>query len=526
MRFSRAVFVPVIAAALALMPACGDDETPSGPGTNPTPSTLTATGGLNNSVSASWTMCPDDDFAEYNLYRSASPGISSDPPSSPVRTVSNASDTTFVDTGLEWSATYFYALQTKNQGSNVSWSNEVQVTVPDSGGGCFFLTCFEIQGQQSSSPYDGQQVDVTALVYTGGDELYGGYAVLCDAEGGPWAGLTIYGDSGAFLARGDSITISGTVQEYYGFTELAYLSNVAVVSTGHSLPGPIPLTTAAVCDEQYESVFVSVTGAVVVSSGQYSYEINDGSGSCYIGTRGSYTEPSVGDTIDVQGPLFYEFDEWRIQPRDNNDITNHSGGGGGDVYTCYEIQGQQSSSPYEGQNVSVTGIVAAGSNDYTATSYTYSALADAGGGPWSGLLLFGSECAGLQRGDSVTVTGTVVEYYGMTELSVTSYAVHSTGHPLPDPEPLSTAELATAADPEQWESVFVTVSDCEVTQTGLPYYTWALDDGTGECYAGTMGDFSYGPVAGDQISSMTGMLWFSWNNFKIEPRDDGDITVR
>lgn len=516
----------MILAATMIVLACGDDENPEGPGTDPTPSTLTAQAGLNNSVAGWWTMCPDDDFSEYSLFRSATAGISSNPPSSPIKTTTDVTDTLFTDGGLQWGETYYYALRTRNTGNNSSWSNEVQVTVPDSGGGCLFLSCFDIQGQQESSPYLGQEVDVTGIVSAGGDEYYGPYTVICDAGGGPWTGLVLYGDSAAFLARGDSITISGTVDEYYGLTELTYLSNIQVISTGHTVPDAIPLSTSAVNDEQYESVIVSVTGAVVISEGEFSFEINDGSGSCFLGTRGSFTEPSVGDTVDVQGPLFYEFDEWRIQPRDGNDITiNGGGGGGGDVYTCYEIQGQQASSPYEGQTVDVTGIVTAGSNDYTATSYTYGVLADAGGGPWSGLLLFGSDVAGLGRGDSVTVTGAVSEYYGMTEVTVSSYTIHSTGHSLPSPEAMSTVNLATSQNPEQWESVFVTVSNCEVTQTGLPYYTWALDDGSGECYAGTMGDFTYNPSVGDPISSMTGMLWYSRDNFKIEPRDDSDIVL-
>jgi hypothetical protein len=200
-------------------------------------------------------------------------------------------------------------------------------------------------------------------------------------------------------------------------------------------------------------------------------------------------------------------------------------GSTGDYLTCYQVQGQLSASPFDGQTVSVTGIVTADPDDYTAVSTsTYAALADAGGGPWSGLLLYGDDLAGLQRGDSVTVTGVVDEYYYMTEVKYPiSYVVHSRGHTIPAPEQMTTGDLSTSVNPEQWESVFVTVSDVDVTQIGLPYYTWAVDDGSGECYAGTMGDFTYTPAVGDHISSFTGLLWFSRDNFKIEPRDDSDI---
>ncbi|MEN8209451.1 MAG: hypothetical protein ABFR50_09385, partial [Candidatus Fermentibacteria bacterium] len=315
-------FIPFITlAAILIVVSCGDDENPAGPGDNPTPSTLSASSGTTNTVFASWSMCTDSDFSEYNLYRSTSSGISGNPPASPIRTTSNSSDTTFSDPGLAWGETYYYAVQTKNSGSNIAWSNEVQVVIADSGSSSGYLTCYEIQGQQSSSPYDGTEVSVTGIVTTAGGELYGGYAVLSDAAGGPWSGLVLYGDSAASLARGDSVNISGTVDEYFGLTELTYLTDIQVISTGHTLPDAINLTTAQVCDEQYESVFVSVTEAIVLVENDNSFEIDDGTGSCHMGTRGSITEPSVGDTVDVKGPLFYEFDEWRIQPRDNSDIT-------------------------------------------------------------------------------------------------------------------------------------------------------------------------------------------------------------
>ncbi|MCD4669386.1 MAG: hypothetical protein K8S14_02950 [Actinomycetia bacterium] len=451
-------FIPFIAITVILIViSCGDDEVITGPGDNPTASTLLATSGTTNTVFASWTMCPDNDFSEYSLYRSTSSGISANPPSSPISTASNASDTTFSDTGLEWGDTYYYAVQTKNSGNYTVWSNEVHVVIADSGSSSGYLTCYEIQGQQADSPYDGQIVSITGIVTTGGDELYSTlsyYAVISDAGGGPWSGLILYGDSVASLTRGDSITISGTVDEFYGLTELTLPTDVQVISTGHTLPDAITLSTAAVCEEQYESVVVSVTDAIVLVQNDHSYEIDDGGGSCHMGTRGTITEPSVGDTVDVKGPLFYEYDEWRIQPRDNNDITINGGGGGGDAYTCYEIQGQQEDSPFYGQTVSVTGIVTADPDDYTATSSIYSALSDAGGGPWSGLLMYSSDLAGLQSGDSVTVTGVVDEYFGMTELKYPlSYVVHSTGHSLPDPIQFSTGDLATSENPEQWESV-------------------------------------------------------------------------
>jgi hypothetical protein len=521
-------FIPLIAlAAILLIVSCGDDENPSGPGDNPTASTLTATAGTTNTVFASWSMCPDNDFSEYNLYRSATSGISANPPSSPIRTSSSASDTTYSDPGLTWGETYYYAVQTRNSGGNTAWSNEVQVVIPDSGSTGDFLTCYQIQGQAASSPYDGQEVSVTGIVTSGGGELYGSFTVICDAAGGPWSGLVMYGDSANSLVRGDSITITGTVAEHFGLTELTYLNDIQVISTGHSQPAPIQLTTVQATEEQYESVVVAVTDAVVLTATSNSYEIDDGSGSCYLGTRGNFTEPNVGDTVDVQGPLMYDFDEWRIQPRDNSDITI-SGGGGGTVLTCYEVQGQQSASPYDGQTVSVTGIVVVGGDEYYSSSASYAVIMDAGGGAWHGLTLYGTDVSSLARGDSITITGTVDEFdnFGgwidtFTELIYpTAVTVHSSGHTLPSPESVDTGD----AGQEQWESVLLSVSDVTVTEDDLGYGEWAVDDGSGDCRIDDLGDYTYTPSIGDTFTEIIGVCWYSFDNFKIEPRDDSDLT--
>jgi len=522
----KIILFATLVAALMLI-SCGDDESPSGPGSNPTASVLTATSGSTNSVAAVWTMCPDSDFLEYNLYRATSSGISTNPPSSPISTVSSASDTTYTDTGLTWGETYYYAVQTENSGGSTVWSNEEQVVIADSGSGSGYLTCYEIQGQQASSPYVDQIVSVTGIVTTGGDELYGGYAVLSDPGGGPWTGLVLYGDSSAALARGDSITVSGTVAEHFGMTELTFLTQVQVISTGHTVPDAVSITTAQACEEQYEGVMVAVTDAIVLTENQNSYEIDDGSGSCYMGNRGSFTEPSAGDTVDVQGPLFYEFDEWRIQPRDGNDITINGGGGGGDIYTCYEIQGQQASSPYDGQTVSVTGIVVVGGDEYYSSSSAYAVIMDAGGGAWSGLTLYGSDIAGLQRGDSVTVTGTIDEYdyFGawidtFTELIFPdAVVVHSTGHTLPSAEALDTGDVGQ----EQWESVLASVSDVTVTEDDLGYGEWAVSDGSGDIRIDDLGEITYTPSIGDTFTELIGVCWYSFDNFKIEPRNDSDL---
>ncbi|MFO7948870.1 MAG: hypothetical protein R6U36_00725 [Candidatus Fermentibacteraceae bacterium] len=535
--------VVLAAGAAPMLAGCGDDESPSGPGGSPTASTLTLeAGGIDASVAATWTECPDGDFAEYRLYRSTVAGIEDNVGDATlVATVDTASDTTYNDAGLDWSTVYYYALRTSDTEGLHSWSNEASATTPDSGG-CGYLTCYEIQGQASGSPYEGQEVTVMGVVVVGGEEYYSSsapVAVISDPEGGPWHGLTLYGDSAASLQRGDSIMVTGEVQEYYDFTELGYITEIQRLGTGASLPEPYDISTVDLSTagdpEQYESVLLRITDAIVTTEPDEwgVFGVDDGSGECNVDDNGDYSyTPSLGDTLNYAiGVGWYAFSEWTLQPRDDSDIDASGGGGGGsgDTLTCYEVQGQADQSPYEGETVSVTGIVTVDGDSLYSSGQAYCVMQDYSGGPWSGLVLYDNDAESLNRGDSVTVTGEVTEWESsgsyLTELSyITDVTVHETGHALPPVELLTTGELANSASPEQWEAVLVEVQNVEVTEAPGQYGEWKINDGTGECIVDDLGTYGFEPSVGDTFSSVVGIFWESYGDYKMEPRDMGDIT--
>jgi hypothetical protein len=526
----------VLAVGAGVMLASCDDENPVGPGTPPVASVLEVNTGATNSTAAAWTMCPDTDFSEYRLYRSTSPQIHSDTTAAVnLMTIHNPMDTTFTDTGLEWGETYYYAIRTFDSENLSTWSNEVTAVIPDSGGGGSgdALTCYEVQGQQAESPYLDQEVTVTGIVTAGGDELYnssGAVAFLGDPEGGPWTGLVLFGDSVAALARGDSVLVTGTVDEYYGLTELTLISDVQIISSGHDMPPSSPVDTGDLSNtdaapEEYEAVLCVVSDAIVIEVQTYGeFLIDDGSGNCLVDDMGDYTySAAVGDTLhSATGVLWYTYGEFLLEPRDDNDLDVSGGGGPSDALTCYEVQGQQAASPYEGETVSVTGIVVVAGGEFYSSTAGYAVIMDAEGGPWAGLTLFGTDILGLSRGDSVTVTGEVQEYYEFTELSYpTEVTVHSGGHALPAPEPLDTGDVGE----EQWESVLVAVSDVTVTDDPDSYGQWMVDDGSGDLMVDDLGDYDYTAVIGDTFSEIIGVCWYSFDYFKLEPRNDDDLTV-
>ncbi len=177
-------------------------------------------------------------------------------------------------------------------------------------------------------------------------------------------------------------------------------------------------------------------------------------------------------------------------------------------------------SPYEGQTVTTWGIVTAIFFDGSVHIFIQD-----GAGPWSGLFLYEPvryvPDRVLHPGDRVEVTGQVSEYYGLTEIAGGEVTVLSSGNPLPDPVVLPTGGVAQ----EQWESVLVRVEGVLVTDPDLGYGEWLVDDGSGGVRVDDMGDYTYIPGAGDRLDFVQGPLYYSYGDFKIEPRSNDDIGV-
>ena len=187
----------------------------------------------------------------------------------------------------------------------------------------------------------------------------------------------------------------------------------------------------------------------------------------------------------------------------------------------YDIQFPGGVSPYNGQTVTIEGIV------YGVYPAGF-AIADAGGA-WHGIYVYnpGSGFPMPSVGDWVNVSGTVIEYYEMTEISpVTALTVISSGNTPFAPTYVTTADVATGSpNAEQYEGVLVEVLTAVVTNPDLGYGEWAIDDGSGDARVNDLGAYTYTPAIGDQINFVRGMLNYNFDDYKIEPRDDSDISA-
>ncbi|MEO8066117.1 MAG: T9SS type A sorting domain-containing protein [Flavobacteriales bacterium] len=169
------------------------------------------------------------------------------------------------------------------------------------------------------SPLLGQQAitggRVTATSATG-------YAL--QAGSGPWSGIYVF-DTNA-PAIGDSVTLTGTVQENFNQTQLSGVTGYAVVSSGNTIVTN-NISTANGANEEWEGVLVKVTNADCTAGtdafGQWT--VNDGSGALLVDDIWYPYTPAVGTNYDVTGIAWYSFAERKIEPRDVNDVSVANG---------------------------------------------------------------------------------------------------------------------------------------------------------------------------------------------------------
>ncbi|MCK4358697.1 MAG: choice-of-anchor J domain-containing protein, partial [Candidatus Cloacimonetes bacterium] len=182
--------------------------------------------------------------------------------------------------------------------------------------------------------------------------------------------------------------------------------------------------------------------------------------------------------------------------------------------TIYDIQFTEDpsgDSPYNGQTVTVSGIV-------TATNSSKHFIQD-GPGSWNGIYVY-DDTNTYTVGDEISINAVVNEYYNQTQLyNVVGVTVLSTGNALPDATALSTFDV----NAEPYEGVLVGVTNAECTNEDLGYGEWEVDDGSGPCVVDDM-FYGYTPTLGI-LYNVTGPLAYTYSAYKIEPRDSNDVVL-
>jgi len=190
-----------------------------------------------------------------------------------------------------------------------------------------------------------------------------------------------------------------------------------------------------------------------------------------------------------------------------------------------DIQSSSGASPLVGQAVNIRGIVTAAKGEFSDSSFW---MHD-GNGFYQGVQCYVPGFYGdIAEGDDVTMCGTVSEYYDQTEVILHSYetiVVHSSGNPNYGYLSATTADIApTAANGERYEGQLVKVTDATVTLIPDGYGQWHIRDSSGvDADVDDYAYYSYDPEVLDEIAEIRGIVMYSFDEFKLEPRYDEDI---
>ena len=213
-------------------------------------------------------------------------------------------------------------------------------------------------------------------------------------------------------------------------------------------------------------------------------------------------------------------------------------------------------SGYNGYEVTVSGQVSADTSDIQGDGFNIGpqVYVQDGIGPWSGIQIFGIQAEELQRGTIVGVTGIVYEEFGVTRLGTLEQGVSVAVFPLVDSVQvestiITTADIASstsgALPAESFEGVLVKIDNVTVLQAnadstfsnnyGEMYITddsnvqmrVELQDGTHDYHnlwdPQLLVNTGIRIGTGNTFESITGILFYSFGNYKLVPRKNDDF---
>lgn len=378
-----------------------------------------------------------------------------------------------------------------------------------------------------------------------------------EPDGGEYSGIYVYAYEDVFeeldIQPGDLVDLSGEYTEYkyvpdgenpddyQALSEILLSKAEDLVYVGQgTIPAAAVVASADVANggsktDQYEGVLIEVEDVEVTDDG-LGYGEFEVSGGLIVDDlffkEGSSPADMVsnGDHFDsIVGPLHYGFGSYKIEPRDLSDL----GMGGGDDddddstgdVTIYDIQ-QGNVTP--DTVVTLSGVIA--TTPLTTGGQGFFVQEDAGG-EYSGIYVFvfhpGSKALDINPGDVVELTGTYVEYGSSKDSTLSEITVENgsdvtvTGtDTVPSPEVVSAGDIATGGSlAENYEGVLVQVNGVTVTDPDMDYGEWEV---TGGLVIDNL-FYTYAATMSEAITSITGPLYYSFGDYKLEPRSASDI---
>ncbi|MBN2354784.1 T9SS type A sorting domain-containing protein [candidate division KSB1 bacterium] len=416
------------------------------------------------------------------------------------------------------------------------------------------------------SPLNGQVVTISGIITAETYAFGSKYYFIQDANE-PWSGVKVY-DSKNFAAQGDKVTLTGTVSEYKGCTQVQNITNFTIDSTGITRIVPAQVTTGEIATggtmaEAYEGCLVQVQNLTITDPdlGYGEWMVDDGSGGCRVDDAAKYyfNQKNYATVKSITGVLEYAFNDTKILPRLANDIIEDS------PYTRIQriqqvrysdllkapLDTRSDMSYMLNDTVAVRGIVTMPTGLSYAGPGIKFIFAEPEGGPWSAILSYNQDSTAypaLFEGDEIEMTGYIFEFTrtpsNMTEMFITSpINILNAGLSLPKTDSVSTGDLRMPTTAEQWGNVFVKVGKATVKDNNLQYELFSVDDGTGSVLVDDDSDSLYSkytepppgvdplplPPVGTVAESIRGWVYHHYGyyadstTYKLEPLYLSDI---
>jgi hypothetical protein len=182
------------------------------------------------------------------------------------------------------------------------------------------VSIYDIQFNNNSngaSNYEGTQVYTGGIVYAIKDDS----SFYLTSGSGAWTGVYVYSND-YLLSEGDSVTLTGEVDEYYELTELKNINNLTVVNSGNT-PITNNCSTGAASSEEFEGCLIEVVNANCNNdnAGFGEWIVNDGTGDVVIDDFFYEFVPNINTSYNVKGALTYSYGAYKLLPRSSNDVS-------------------------------------------------------------------------------------------------------------------------------------------------------------------------------------------------------------
>ncbi|MEL6604293.1 MAG: ExeM/NucH family extracellular endonuclease [Cyanobacteria bacterium J06614_10] len=266
--------------------------------------------------------------------------------------------------------------------------------------------------------------------------------------------LALYNGNGGVVY--DTVNLSGT------FSDEVDGKGAIAFDTAGIQNGPDAIALVDLDGNVVE--FISYEGDVTATEGPAT-----GQTSIDIGVSESGSTP-VGQSLQLIDGT------WTGPAAESRGLVNSGGGtGSGENKFIYEVQGSGTASELVGQTVTVEGIVTGDFQDGDADDsrnlrgfYVQDEMGDGDASTSDGIFIFegGDFLTDVAVGDKVSITGSVTEFFGETQITATSVtALGTTGTiapvniDLPTPNVIPNSDGELIADLEQYEGMLVTFNE-------------------------------------------------------------------